>query len=85
MLVGMLETRIYPGWRSDMSGYRLWNPALEPDKSGSEDLTRDKAERPDISEKPLWNPNKVLDKTVWDLAIEELGLGQTCPARATGT
>jgi hypothetical protein len=68
-----------------MSDNRLWNPVLEPDKSGSEDLTRDKAERSDMSGKPLWNPDKVLDKAVWDLAIEELGLGRTCPARAIGT
>jgi hypothetical protein len=34
---------------------------------------------PNMSGKPLWNPDKVLDKADWDLAAEELGLGQTCP------
>jgi hypothetical protein len=32
-----------------MSGQALWNPASEPDKSDSGDLTLVKAERPDIS------------------------------------
>jgi hypothetical protein len=32
-----------------MSGQALWNPAWEPDKSGSGDLNRVKAERPNMS------------------------------------
>jgi hypothetical protein len=32
-----------------MSGQALWKPAWEPDKSGSGDLTRVKAKRPDMS------------------------------------
>jgi hypothetical protein len=32
-----------------------------------------------MSRKPLWNLDKVSDKTGWDLAAEEVGLGQTCP------
>jgi hypothetical protein len=47
--VGVLETQICPGWGPDISGNRLWNSALEPDKSSSEDLTRDKVERPEMS------------------------------------
>jgi hypothetical protein len=31
-----------------------------------------------MSGKPLWNPDKVLDKPDWDLAVEEVELGQTC-------
>jgi hypothetical protein len=27
----------------------------------------------------LWNPDKELDKAGWDLAIEDLRLGRTCP------
>jgi hypothetical protein len=50
-----------------MSSQALWNPAWEPDMSGSGDLTRDKAERPDMSGKLLWNLDKVPDKTDWDL------------------
>jgi hypothetical protein len=61
-----------------MSGQALWNPAWEPDMSGSRDLTRDKAERPDMSGKPLWNTVSKTDKSSWDLATEELGLGWTC-------
>jgi hypothetical protein len=38
-----------------MSGLGLWNPAKKSDKVG---VTRDKAERPDISGLGLWNPNK---------------------------
>jgi hypothetical protein len=34
-----------------------------------------------MSGKTLWN----LDKVGWDLAAEELGLGQTCSARVTET
>jgi hypothetical protein len=34
-----------------------------------------------MSEKTLWNP----DKVGRDLAAEELGLGRTCPARIIGT
>jgi hypothetical protein len=30
-----------------------------------------------MSGKPLWNP----DKTGWDLATEELGLGRICPVQ----
>jgi hypothetical protein len=30
-----------------------------------------------MSEKPLWNP----DKASWDLATEELELGQICPVQ----
>jgi hypothetical protein len=56
-----------------MSGQALWNPAWELDMSGSRDLTRDKAERPDMSGKPLWNPISKTDKSSWDLATEELG------------
>jgi hypothetical protein len=32
-----------------MSGLALWNMAWELDKSGSGDLTRDKADMPDMS------------------------------------
>jgi hypothetical protein len=59
-----------------MSGQGLWNPAREPDMSGSGNLTWDKAERLDISEKPLWNPVSKPNKSSWDIATEELGLGQ---------
>jgi hypothetical protein len=45
--------------------------------SGPWDLTRVKAERPDMSRITLWNPNKV----DWDLATEELRLGRTCPVQ----
>jgi hypothetical protein len=31
-----------------MSDNHLWNPVLESDKSASGDLTRDRAERPDM-------------------------------------
>jgi hypothetical protein len=31
-----------------------------------------------MSEKLLYNSDKVPDKADWDLAAEELGLGQTC-------
>jgi hypothetical protein len=41
-----------------MSDNHLWNPALEPNKSGSRDLTWDRAERPDMSRKHLWNSSK---------------------------
>jgi hypothetical protein len=62
-----------------MSDNHLWNPALEPDKSGSGDLTRDKAERPEMSRKPLWNQVSKPDKSGWDIAPKEMGLGWTCP------
>jgi hypothetical protein len=41
------------GLGPDMSGTPLWNPTWELDMSSSEALTRDKAESPDMSEKPL--------------------------------
>jgi hypothetical protein len=47
----------------------------------SEDLTWDKAERPDMSGKPLWNPVSKPDKSGWDLAVEELGLERTSPVQ----
>jgi hypothetical protein len=31
-----------------------------------------------MSGKTLWNPDKEPDKVGWDLATEELVLGQTC-------
>jgi hypothetical protein len=33
---------------------------------------------PDMSDSTFWNPRQDLDKFGWDLAAEELGLGQTC-------
>jgi hypothetical protein len=79
MPVGVSETQTCLGWRPDMSGQALWNPTWELDKSGSEDLTWVKAERPEMSEKTLFNSDKKPDKVGWDLAIEELGLGRICP------
>jgi hypothetical protein len=38
------------------------------------DLTCDKAERPDMFEKFLWNPISKPDKFDWDLATEDFGL-----------
>jgi hypothetical protein len=73
------------GLGADMSGNRIWNPAWGLDMSGPRDLTRDKAERPDMSRITLWNLDKEPDTNGWDLASEELGLGRTCPARVTGT
>jgi hypothetical protein len=60
-----------------MSDTRLWNPVWGPDMSSPKDLTRDKAERPDISGLPLWNP----DKADWNLATNELRLGRTSPVQ----
>jgi hypothetical protein len=37
--------------------------------------------RPDMSEKLLWNPDKVPDKADWDLATKELGLSRICPVQ----
>jgi hypothetical protein len=31
--------------------------------------------------KLLWNPISKSDKSDWDLAAEELGLGRTCPVQ----
>jgi hypothetical protein len=31
-----------------------------------------------MSGKLLWNPDKLSDKARWDIAAEEMGLGQTC-------
>jgi hypothetical protein len=42
-----------------MSGLGLWNLAKKLDKAG---VTRDKAERPDMSGLGLWNPDKMSDK-----------------------
>jgi hypothetical protein len=63
-----------------MSDNRLWNPAWGPDMSSPRDLTRDRAERSDMSglgadmfRITLWNPDKELDKAGWNLAAEELG------------
>jgi hypothetical protein len=42
------------------------------------DLTWIKAERPDMSEITLWNPNKELDQAGRDLATEELRLRRIC-------
>jgi hypothetical protein len=64
-----------------MSSQALWNPAWEPDMSDFRDLTRDKAERPNMSEIPLRNPVSKPDKSSWDLTVEELGLGQTRPVQ----
>jgi hypothetical protein len=50
MPVRVSETRICPGWESDMFGQALWNPAWEPGKFDCGDLTWVKAERPDMSE-----------------------------------
>jgi hypothetical protein len=49
LFIGVSETRTCPGWVTDMSGNHLWNPTMELDKSGPGDLTRDRAERPDMS------------------------------------
>jgi hypothetical protein len=68
-----------------MSVQALWNPAWEPHMSGSGNLTWVKAERLDMFEKTLWNPNNEPDKAGWDLDAEELRLGRTCPTRVTGT
>jgi hypothetical protein len=46
-----------------MSGNPLWNPVWEPDMSDSEALTQDKVERPNMSEKSLWNPVSKTDKS----------------------
>jgi hypothetical protein len=51
---------------------------LELDKSGSGDLTQDEAERPDMFQKPLWNPVSKPNMFGWDSAAEELGLCRTC-------
>jgi hypothetical protein len=59
----------------DMSGTRLRNPAWGSDMFSPRDLTRDKAERSDMSRITLWNPDKELNKAGWDLAAEVLGLG----------
>jgi hypothetical protein len=42
-----------------MSGLGLWNLAKKLDKAR---VTRDKAERPDMSGLGLWNPDKMSDK-----------------------
>jgi hypothetical protein len=42
-----------------MSGLGLWNLSKKLDKAG---VTRDKAERPDMSGLGLWNPDKMSDK-----------------------
>jgi hypothetical protein len=60
-----------------MSGLGLWNLAKKLDKAG---VTRDKAERPDISGLGLWNPDKMSDKAearhVWPEPLESsLGAG----------
>jgi hypothetical protein len=47
--------------------------------SGSRNITRDKAEGPDMFEKPIWNLVSKPDKSGWDIAAEELGLGWICP------
>jgi hypothetical protein len=77
MPVRVSETRICPGWESDMFSQALWNPGWEPGKFDFGDLTWVKAERPDMSGKSLWNP----DKVDWDLAAKELGLGRTYPVQ----
>jgi hypothetical protein len=46
LVVGVSETRTYPGRGLDMSGHHLWNLAKKPDKAG---VTQDKAERLDMS------------------------------------
>jgi hypothetical protein len=58
------------GPRPDMSEKSLWKSAFQPDLPGSEDLTRVKAERPDMSGlgpnmsmKPLWSLGKGSDKS----------------------
>jgi hypothetical protein len=56
-----------------MFGQALWNLV----SSDSGDLTRVKVERPNMSRKTLWNP----DKVGWDLTVEELRLGRTCPVQ----
>jgi hypothetical protein len=48
MPVGVSETRTCLSWGPDMSSNHLWNPTLESDKFDSGDLTRDRAERPDM-------------------------------------
>jgi hypothetical protein len=50
LTVGVSEIRIYPGRGPDMSINHLWNPPWGSDMFSSCDLTRDKAERSDISE-----------------------------------
>jgi hypothetical protein len=47
--IGVSETRTCPIWGLDKSDNPLWNPAWELDMSGSRALTRDKAERLDMS------------------------------------
>jgi hypothetical protein len=49
LAVGVSETHTCLGRGPDMSGTHLWNPAWGPDMSSPWDLTRDKAERSDIS------------------------------------
>jgi hypothetical protein len=34
-----------------------------------------------MSDSTFWNLEDELDKFGWDLAAEELGLGQTCPVQ----
>jgi hypothetical protein len=47
--VGVSKTQTCPSWGPNMFGNSLYNLALEPDKSGSGDSTRGRAERPDMS------------------------------------
>jgi hypothetical protein len=47
--VGVSETWACPGWGPDMSDKSLWTPPWELDMSSSRALTRDKAEKPDMS------------------------------------
>jgi hypothetical protein len=51
--VGVLESQKCPGCGLDMSDKPLCNPVWESDMSDSVTLIRDKAERLDMSEKPL--------------------------------
>jgi hypothetical protein len=51
--VGVLESQKCPGCGLGMSDKPLWNPAWESDMSDSVTLIRNKAERLDMSEKPL--------------------------------
>jgi hypothetical protein len=77
-----------------MSGLGLSNPPKKPDKTR---VTRDKAERLDMSELGLWNPGKEPDKAerpnmsglgaghVWVRSLESgLGAGYIWPDRRFG-
>jgi hypothetical protein len=69
-----------------MSDNTLWNleSGLDTRQVRCLGLTRVKAGRPDMSCFTFWNPKQEPDKSSWDIATEELGMGQTCLAKITG-